>query len=764
MQFLALLALCVALPFTAWGQQSGLTVADGLEMEIIDSAGWTSWAPDIPSVSPDGTKTFIVTRQGDVRAGLDRYRLYVYEVAAEAGPVRQRLLTSLESKTNEPGIGSVQWIDNDHLAFLGTSGTALAQVFAVASSSGVVSQRTHHAKGVKAYSINRRGDVLFLSNPEPDPKILSDAIQSGFVVEINNPFLLVGEDWPRALPNERNRLFVVKGEAQPREIGSCHLSVAGARYPRFWISPDGELAVMRDFTTNIPESWDRYEDPVMKHRFAQIREGQRMGRSSHVDNWAIMNLCSLELDTYEPLTNTPASIFSAALWLPDSKSVVVTHLMLPLTGKVEDLIVARRQHTISEVSIATRQALPLTFMTDGGVTALTWDQQRELLTVSSFTYLKAPQPPREFARSGNAWRLVTERKDLGVKVTALLRGRVGARVVEDVNTPREFEIFRVETQAVLLRTDLNPRLRSIDIGRARSYSWRDEDGDEWRGAILLPPGFTSERRYPLIIQTHGSQPDNFLLDGIAMAPGQSARALAAKGFVVVQEPERGVKIPYGTKEEGRKLVKSYRALVGKLANEGLVDRERVGIIGWSRTDYHVKYLLAHGDVPIAAAAVHDGLSLGYIGLVFSSHFARSFALYQGVYGPIPGAGLETLFKEAPPLNAHRMRTPLRMEIMANGNGGIALSFELYSWLRLYGIPTELTIYPRGLHAPQKVGERYRSQQTNIDWFCFWILGEEDRDPAKADQYRRWRAMKTAWHAQGRKAVPQSVRVTGESGH
>jgi len=30
-----------------------------------------------------------------------------------------------------------------------------------------------------------------------------------------------------------------------------------------------------------------------------------------------------------------------------------------------------------------------------------------------------------------------------------------------------------------------------------------------------------------------------------------------------------------------------------------------------------------------------------------------------------------------------------------------------------------------------------SQQGNVDWFRFWLNGEEDPDPAKADQHNRW---------------------------
>jgi hypothetical protein len=34
-----------------------------------------------------------------------------------------------------------------------------------------------------------------------------------------------------------------------------------------------------------------------------------------------------------------------------------------------------------------------------------------------------------------------------------------------------------------------------------------------------------------------------------------------------------------------------------------------------------------------------------------------------------------------------------------------------------------------------------SQQGNVDWFCFWLKGEEDPDPTKAEQYARWRELR-----------------------
>lgn len=40
----------------------------------------------------------------------------------------------------------------------------------------------------------------------------------------------------------------------------------------------------------------------------------------------------------------------------------------------------------------------------------------------------------------------------------------------------------------------------------------------------------------------------------------------------------------------------------------------------------------------------------------------------------------------------------------------------------------------------------------MDWFDFWLKGEEDPDPAKAEQYTRWRELRRLQQANEKKAV------------
>ena len=73
--------------------------------------------------------------------------------------------------------------------------------------------------------------------------------------------------------------------------------------------------------------------------------------------------------------------------------------------------------------------------------------------------------------------------------------------------------------------------------------------------------------------------------------------------------------------------------------------------------------------------------------------------------------------------------------------------------------------PDGAHILEKPWDRMISQQGNVDWFCFWLKGEEDPDPAKAEQYKRWHSLR-ARGCQGRRehqgSVIHTIRANGSS--
>jgi acetyl esterase/lipase len=62
-------------------------------------------------------------------------------------------------------------------------------------------------------------------------------------------------------------------------------------------------------------------------------------------------------------------------------------------------------------------------------------------------------------------------------------------------------------------------------------------------------------------------------------------------------------------------------------------------------------------------------------------------------------------------------------------------------LRRLGKPVEQFIYPGAPHVFDSPSQRMASMQRNLDWFRFWLQDYEDPDPHKAEQYRRWRALR-----------------------
>jgi len=70
-----------------------------------------------------------------------------------------------------------------------------------------------------------------------------------------------------------------------------------------------------------------------------------------------------------------------------------------------------------------------------------------------------------------------------------------------------------------------------------------------------------------------------------------------------------------------------------------------------------------------------------------------------------------------------------------------MDWEWFAALRELRKPVEMVMLKDGEHDLVKPWERMVSQQGNVDWFCFWLKSEEDPDPAKADQYARWRELR-----------------------
>jgi dipeptidyl aminopeptidase/acylaminoacyl peptidase len=190
------------------------------------------------------------------------------------------------------------------------------------------------------------------------------------------------------------------------------------------------------------------------------------------------------------------------------------------------------------------------------------------------------------------------------------------------------------------------------------------------------------------------------------------------------------------KAEWTSIQDAYESAIDDLDRQALIDRNRVGIIGWSRSGMYVAYTLTHSEYNFAANAFTD---TGGFGEWF--YLTRNSAGQDSMdsdYGAAPfGPGLSNWLEMSPGFNLDRNRTPTLMWAWGN----VTPLWDWYSVSIHLGIPAELWVLPNGAHDLADTEMRMTSVQRLVDWFCFWLKDEEDSDPTKRDQYARWRQMK-----------------------
>src|SRR5205807_2214944 len=139
----------------------------------------------------------------------------------------------------------------------------------------------------------------------------------------------------------------------------------------------------------------------------------------------------------------------------------------------------------------------------------------------------------------------------------------------------------------------------FELGWTEDIQWEDGRGNTWKGRLYYPINFVSGRPAPLVIQTHGlPPPSTFSLYGsnVPLGPGISvyaAQTLAGRGIAVLQVQDKPIDGVLMTPHEPELYAEAYEAAIASLASRGVVDRSRVGLLGYSRTVWHVEYALTH---------------------------------------------------------------------------------------------------------------------------------------------------------------------------
>ena len=589
-----------------------------------------------------------------------------------------------------------------------------------------VKDASHFAYTVR--TVDTAETVKLANAPAFDATGLS--LNSPLLLPLNDPGLY--ESW------NRSELWAADG-GKPFAI---HNSSTGAAIPIYvnqihaiYLAPDGKSVATSLAVDEVPSEWEiRYPPPPGV--LPRLKAGHQDLNAAQARGY-IVSYATIELRTGKiaKLTNAPDArsvgwgTYAEIRWSEDSHKVLLPSAYVsggdgpapciavatPFSGSVECIqpVKPYREEMLMNV-----QFLP------GRTDSVIIDAAPTPLAPRTTRIMAKSSQGKWEAQEGIAGVNTVPLAEVAIRQSA---SQAPVLVVTDPSTRNSRVVWNP-----------NPQLSEINLGDVAVYRWKDELGRDWVGGLYKPAGYIPGHRYPLVIQTHGFIETQFRPSGM-FPTAFAARALAAQGIVVLQVRDCPVQ---ETPDEGPCQVRGYKSAVQLLAKEGLVDPERIGIIGFSRTCYYVMYALTSASLRFRAASTTDGVNGGYLQYLLTADSFQGINQRDGesLAGARPFAdGLQSWLRNSPEFNVDKVSAPL--QIVARPGMSTLSMWEPYALLRALNKPVDLRILNTNQHVLTNPRVRLASQGGTVDWFRFWLQDYEDPDPAKKDQYARWHKLR-----------------------
>jgi dipeptidyl aminopeptidase/acylaminoacyl peptidase len=542
----------------------------------------------------------------------------------------------------------------------------------------------------------------------------------------------------------RKRFHVRDDYGQISEIGD------------FALSSDGRFLAAKLPVADVPSSWEALYPPPAASARTRVSAGHHDLQSSPVHQYVRIEL---QTGVVQPLTEAPTSndagwiTLGSPSWSNDDQAILLPGTFLSSNGNapsrpcVAVVDLALNTHTCVE----TLKAADYSKADRKNV----FEKDYHVITSASFIEGDKHRVAVTFMPQGDQPGGVTEYQqalDGTWHIARQVKGeiKVGHGDLEVV-VKQGFDeapiLVAMNQQVSRTILDPNPQLKNLDLGQAIVYAWKDKEGRDWQGGLFKPKNYRPGLRYPLVIQTHGFTELEFRASGV-FPTAMAARELASVGIVVLQIGKGWC--PAGTPNEGPCFAQVFESAASQLVSEGLADPEKIGIIGFSRTCFHVMETLTAGSLHFKSASITDGVTQTYLQYMMSVDDGNRIAsdANRTIGAPPFGEGLQQWLQRSPSFNLEKITTPLL--VVGEGSDSLLLMWETYAGLRYLNKPVDLIMLNTDEHILTNPAVRVASQGGTVDWFRFWLKDEEDPDPTKAEQYTRWRELQKLQKANGNK--------------
>jgi dipeptidyl aminopeptidase/acylaminoacyl peptidase len=656
------LAVLTSLPGLAHAQVATPSIDDLLNLQRVGS----------PTISPDGTSVAYTLRETNWDENEYETEIWV----ASVGGTARRLTNARKSSTQPEWSPDGKWI-----AFL-SDRDGKRQIYRIALVGGEAEKLTSGEEGVTAFSWSPDGRSIAFTMTDPISASVKERERKFGDLRIEDEDRRMAHLYLAELPATTG-----SGNPTPRALTKGAFVVGS-----FDWSPDGRSL-------------------AFDHRISSDAGDGNSADISIVD--VASGTVRVIVGQSGPDTNPR--------WSPDGRRIAFTSSMAKPFNYFMNTVIA-----IVEPGSMTIRALSDTF--DENPQLVTWNPQGIYFAASQRTWaylFKIDPETRHIVRyaTGDQW--------IGSSFSLSRDGRsvafIGSRATDFA------DVYLAPVAPTLTATRLTQTANQIAAWPSHTREvirWKSEDGTDIEGVLHKPANYETGRRYPLLVVIHGGP------TGISRPVPYSNNVgyypidlWLAKGALVLEPNYRG-SAGYGEKFRALNVRNlgigdAWDVLSGidHLVASGLVDRDRVGAMGWSQGGYISAFLTTKHSDRFKAISVGAGISnwMTYYVNTDIHPFTRQYLKATPWDDP-------KIYADTSPMTYIKSaKTPT---LIQHGDQDTRVpvpnAFELYQGLRDQNVPTQLILFKGFGHPLNKPKANRAAMQQNFDWFNQYLWPGAER--------------------------------------
>ncbi|EMY8535952.1 S9 family peptidase [Bacillus paranthracis] len=293
-------------------------------------------------------------------------------------------------------------------------------------------------------------------------------------------------------------------------------------------------------------------------------------------------------------------------------------------------------------------------------------------------------------------------------------------------TNETFEIYLDDKKITNENSFFEGKLKS----NREIISWQSSDGLKIEGVLSRPVEFDSNKKYPLLVVIHGGPAwASFPIFSDCFNEKYPIEQFVEKGFIVLEPNYRGSS-GYGNeflkanyRKQGLADYDDVISGVDELVEKGIVDKDRVGVMGWSNGGYISAFCSTFSN-RFKAISVGGGITN------WSTHYVNTDIPYfiRMHLGNTPWNDPDIYKKTSPMTYIKSACTPTLIQHgEKDARIPITNAYELHQGLRDMEVDTELIIFKEMAYSSDQPGVHVAIMKQNLMWFSHYILGESMKD-------------------------------------